>query len=144
MFFHFFQKEPVKRNIGFEDMLYILKRREQYILINTLPINQQQCLIKQTLSMESEVSTLNDLLERQLFQTKIAIYGVHHCDPTVEKKQKQLLELGFTNVYVYRGGLFEWLLLQDIYGRSEFPTTSNTLDILLYRPKKMLDTPLLK
>lgn len=94
--------------------------------------------------MESEVSTLNDLLEKQLFQTKIAIYGVHHCDATVEKKQKQLLELGFTHVYVYRGGLFEWLLLQDIYGRSEFPTTSNTLDILQYRPKKMLDTPLLK
>lgn len=144
MFFHLFQRESVNRNIGFEDMLYILKQREQYILVNTLPINQQQCLIKHTLSLDSEVSTLNDLIERQSYQTKIAIYGSHHCDPTVEKKQKQLFELGFTHVYLYRGGLFEWLLLQDIYGRSEFPTTSNTLDILHYRPKKMLDTPLLK
>lgn len=144
MFYHFFQKEPVNRSIGFEDMLYILKQREQYILINTLPVNQQQCLIKQTLSMENEETTLNNLIDRSLYQTKIAVYGTHHCDPTVEKKHKQLLELGFTHVYVYRGGLFEWLLLQDIYGRSEFPTTSNTLDILQYRPKKMLDTPLLK
>lgn len=144
MFFHFFQKESVNRNIGFEDMIYILKQREQYILVNTLPINQQQCLIKHTLSMESEVSVLNDLIDRQLYQTKIAVYGVNHCDPTLETKHKQLLELGFTNVYLYRGGLFEWLLLQDVYGRSEFPTTSNTLDILQYRPKKMLDTPLLK
>lgn len=144
MFYHFFQKEPVNRSIGFEDMLYILKQREQYILINTLPINQQQCLIKQTLSMENEETTLNNLIDHRLYQTKIAVYGMHHCDPTVEKKHKQLLELGFTHVYVYRGGLFEWLLLQDIYGRSEFPTTSSTLDILQYRPKKMLDTPLLK
>jgi len=40
--------------------------------------------------------------------------------------------LGFLNIYVYLGGIFEWLLLQDIYGDEEFPTTSKIIDILKY------------
>ena len=38
------------------------------------------------------------------------------------------------NVYLYAGGLFEWLHLQDIYGKQEFPTTTYILDILKYKP----------
>ena len=38
------------------------------------------------------------------------------------KKQKQLVSLGFKNVYIYLGGMFEWLLLQDVYGQKEFPS----------------------
>ena len=45
------------------------------------------------------------------------------------------MSLGFYNVYLYNGGLFEWLLLQDIYGFDEFPTTKKELDILKYKPK---------
>jgi len=41
-------------------------------------------------------------------------------------------------VYIYKGGLFEWMLLQDIYGEDEFPTTSKQMDILLYRPLKSM------
>ena len=33
--------------------------------------------------------------------------------------------------------MFEWLLLQDIYGNDNFPTTSKDLDILKYKPKKI-------
>jgi hypothetical protein len=36
-------------------------------------------------------------------------------------------------LYVYIGGLFEWLLLQDIYGDEEFPTTAKIIDILKYK-----------
>ena len=32
------------------------------------------------------------------------------------------------------GGIFEWLLLQDIYGDDQFKTTSRELDILKYKP----------
>jgi hypothetical protein len=42
--------------------------------------------------------------------------------------------LGFENVYIYRGGMFEWLLLQDIYGFDEFQTTSKITDLLKYKP----------
>ena len=53
------------------------------------------------------------------------------------KKDNQLYKLGFTNLYVYVGGLFEWLLLQDIYGDDEFPTTTKIIDILKYKGKSI-------
>jgi len=37
-------------------------------------------------------------------------------------------------VHIYPGGIFEWLLLQDIYGDDMFKTTSKELDILKYKP----------
>jgi hypothetical protein len=40
------------------------------------------------------------------------------------------------DIYLYVGGLFEWMLLQDIYGKEEFPTTTKVLDILRYKPVK--------
>ena len=42
------------------------------------------------------------------------------------------MDLGFRDISIYCGGLFEWLLLQDVYGRSEFPTIGNA-DILSYK-----------
>jgi len=54
-----------------------------------------------------------------------------------------LLKLGFNSVFVYTGGIFEWLLLQDIYGKDEFPTTSEELDILKYRAISVLQDRLL-
>jgi hypothetical protein len=54
----------------------------------------------------------------------------------VETKYDQLVGLGFKSVYIYPGGLFEWLLLQDIYGFDEFPTTKRVLDILKYKPDR--------
>ena len=64
----------------------------------------------------------------------VIIYGKNCLDNTVIKKHKQLRTLGFPEVYIYLGGLFEWLLLQDIYGIENFPTTKKTLDIYKYRP----------
>ena len=46
---------------------------------------------------------------------------------------------GFANVYVYTGGLFEGLMLQDIYGFDNFPTTSKQLDLLKFKPQKRLN-----
>jgi hypothetical protein len=69
----------------------------------------------------------------------ILIYGKHACDLTPDTKYSQLTDLGFTQVYVYNGGLFEWLILQDIYG-NEFTTTSKIRDILQYRPKSIIKT----
>ncbi len=60
---------------------------------------------------------------------------MNSSDDSVVKKYNQLYKLGFKNVYIYIGGLFEWLLLQDIYGEEEFPTTNKILDILQYKGK---------
>jgi hypothetical protein len=48
------------------------------------------------------------------------------------------MSLGINDVYVYSGGMFEWVLLQDIYGVSEFPTTAVVKDLLVYRPLQKL------
>ena len=64
----------------------------------------------------------------------IIVYDKNANAPNLMKKYDQLLGLGFVNVYIYPGGLFEWLCLQDIYGKTNFPTIGEELDILKYRP----------
>ena len=63
----------------------------------------------------------------------IVIYGRNTNDKSLITKYNQLLNLGFSKVYIYQGGLFEWLCLQDIYGKNSFPTMGEELDILKYR-----------
>lgn len=136
--FTWFQYETKIIKIGYEDILYVLKNSDQYHIINTLSAENQECLIKNTLSIQNEIYIFDNYIKEQKFNIKIIIYGSNSCDASVDKKYKQLTEIGFNNIYIYTGGLFEWLLLQDIYGKNEFPTTSNIIDILKYRPKGVL------
>ena len=61
---------------------------------------------------------------------------------TVADREK-IKKMGFVNVYLYPGGLFEWLLLQDIYGDDEFSTTIKELNILKYKPDNIINNFLL-
>jgi len=127
------------RKINFEDIQYAIQKSNDYIIINTLPISEQDCLIKNTLAYEQEEKTINDLLNNyDLNNKKIIIYGKNANDETAEKKYSQLRTLGFSEIYLYSGGLFEWLLLQDIYGNAEFPTSKKILDILKYKAVRHL------
>jgi hypothetical protein len=122
------------KKINFEDVQYAIKNINQYIIINTLPNTEQDCLIKHTLSYEQEESTINELLGNYDFNNKkLIVYGKNSSDETAEKKYSQLRTLGFSEIYLYTGGLFEWMLLQDIYGNAEFPTTKKVLDLLKYK-----------
>jgi hypothetical protein len=60
---------------------------------------------------------------------------MNSADQTVDTKYEQLIGLGFREIYIYGGGLFEWMLLQDVYGASEFPTTKKVVDILKFQVK---------
>ena len=71
--------------------------------------------------------------EHDIKDIEIIIYGKNCSDKTVLNKYNQLNSLGFTNVGIYIGGIFEWLLLQDIYGNENFPTTIKEIDILKYK-----------
>jgi hypothetical protein len=127
------------KKINFEDIQYCINKPNEYIIINTLPISEQDCLIKNTLAYEQEEKTINDLLNNyDLNNKKIIIYGKNTNDETAEKKYSQLRTLGFSEIYLYSGGLFEWLLLQDIYGNAEFPTSKKILDILKYKAVRHL------
>ncbi len=118
------------QKINYEDIQYVIKNSENHILINTLNDGEQDCLIQNTVNIHKEVELINRLIKIGNKQLKIIIYGRNCNDEKLYAKYNQLSSLGFYNVYIYMGGLFEWLMLQDIYGNSEFPTTKKELDIL--------------
>ena len=118
--------------INFEDMKHIQKN-ENSIIINTMEPHNQNCLIEGTISIKNEENILNNLITKGNVEDKIVIYGENSCDNKLIKKYNQLIKLGFINVYIYTGGLFEWLLLQDIYGNDYFKTTTVENDFLKYK-----------
>ena len=123
-----------RRIISFEDVQNVIPNKKNYIIINTMPVNEQNCLIPNTISYIEEENLINQLMnEYDFYSKKFIIYGKNNNDESVEKKYSQLKQLGFSDVYCYVGGMFEWLCLQDIYGDDEFPTTTKELDILKYR-----------
>ena len=123
--------------VNYEDVKISINN-PSYLLINTLPNHEQSCLIYDTVNFAHEEQIINNLLNNNKMQN-IIIYGRNCNDISVYKKYKQFSELGFSNVYIYLGGLFEWLLLQDIYGRDIFKTTSKELDIIKYKPLSILE-----
>ena len=115
--------------VGFHDVLHVTSRialGDSYtILLNTLPSNQQQYLVRGTIACEREETYMNELIKggvASLDKYTIILYGKHGTDETPISKRTQLMNLGFTRVYVYAGGLFEWSLLQEVYGTEHFPT----------------------
>ena len=129
--------------INFEDVQLTYKNPEIYLLINTLSDTEQGCLIPNTVNIGQEEQLINKYV-RSNRSVRIVIYGRNSNDEKIYKKYQQLMGLGFSNVYLYVGGLFEWLLLQDIYGTDEFPTTINQRDILKYKPSQKLNIGLLE
>ena len=130
--------------INYEDIQYIIKNPEGHVLINTLSHNEQNCLIINTININNEENMINNFIKRGLKDIKIIIYGKNSNDEKLYNKYNQLNSLGFYNVYIYTGGLFEWLMLQDIYGEKDFPTTKKELDLLKYKPNKVLNIPLIE
>jgi hypothetical protein len=130
------------QKINFEDMQYAISDNES-IIINTLSNDMQDCLIQKTISVTNEVELLNHYLQTNT-GVRIIIYGINASDETIVSKYNQLVGLGFYNVFVYPGGLFEWLLLQDIYGTDAFQTTKKELDILKYKGRRVFGVMLLK
>ena len=126
--------------IYFEDMQKAIQNPYSYLIINTLPIHEQNCLILHTMSCAEEEPKINQALKEHRKDLYILLYGKHYDDTSVFEKFQQLTTLGFTNVFVYKGGMFEWLMLQDIYGFEHFPTTRKELDFLKYRPISVFST----
>lgn len=137
-------KASTTSKVNYEDVQYILKNPEGHLLINTLSHAEQNCVITQTVRAENEEAIINKCLQYGKKDIKIIIYGKNCNDEKIYTKYNQIVSLGFYNVFVYTGGMFEWLMLQDIYGESDFPTTSKQLDILKYKPNKVLNIPLLE
>ena len=132
------------QKINYEDVQHVIKNTEIYVLINTLSENEQDCLIPHTTNINNEEILINKFIKTGSKQIKIIVYGRNCNDEKIYTKYNQLVSLGFYNVFVYTGGIFEWLMLQDIYGDKEFPTTKKELNILKYKPNKMFGVQLLE
>jgi hypothetical protein len=133
--------QPIK--INYEDMQTAIKNPDVYLIINTLSEKEQQCLIINTVPDTGEEEIINRYIKENK-NIRIIIYGKHCNDDNVNKKYQQLYSLGFYNIYIYMGGMFEWLMLQDIYGKDLFPTTKKELDLLKYKPNQMLNIRLIE
>jgi hypothetical protein len=122
------------------------------LLITTIPItfiggfgNRDIPLISGTLAPEREEAYVNELLESldavSLSETLVIVYGRNAMDKSVVEKAKQMYSLGFTSVCVYSGGMFEWCLLQDVYGEKEFPMegcgNGGAVEPLLFKGKRL-------
>lgn len=131
------------KKINFEDMQSVIKNPEIYLIINTLPLSEQQCLIVNTTLASDEEAIINRFIKENK-SIRIIIYGKNCNDETINKKYQQLFSIGFYNIFVYSGGMFEWLMLQDIYGKDLFPTTKKELDLLKYKSNQLLSIGLLE
>jgi len=108
------------------------KINKDVVFINTMPIDRQYCLIKGTIKASIEEEYMNKLLKTNK-NKEIILYGIHHTDVTVIKKYNQLKKLGFKNVYIYFGGMHEWLLLQEIFDIINFETDGSIKNIVDYK-----------
>ena len=136
------EKKPSNYRINYEDVQQGIEMKN-IILINTLDSNKQKCLIQNTILIEKEETIINNLINDNK-DCAIIIYGENSQDDKPFEKYQQLMSLGFTNVYVYCGGLFEWLLLQDIYGVELFKTTSAEKDHLQFNGQSQIYNNMIK
>ena len=95
--------------LNFEDMQDIIKTHTNYIIINTLPENHQECLITHSLTASQEENVINNCLQKRKTDAKIIIYGQSSND---EIRFTQDDQRDYLNDF-----------LQDICGADEFPTT---------------------
>lgn len=134
--FKWFSNHPDK--VGFEDVKKAISN-QSYTLINTMDTGFQDCLIQSTIPIHQEENIINNWMRKNDFSSRtLIIYGKNASDNSVFDKYTQLKQIGFSNIYIYSGGLFEWLLLQDIYGSADFPTTKQNVDLLKYREPQIL------
>ena len=112
--------------------LDILSRREH-------SISQLKSKIQKFQDNEEQVEELINKLIKTNQNVNIIVYDENSNAPNLMKKYDQLISLGFINVFLYPGGLFEWLLLQDIYGYENFPTTKQETDILKFKGKSIFN-----
>lgn len=121
--------------VNFEKVKDIINDND-YIIISTLPQNKQDILIKNTISIHDEETIINNLLKTNK-NKKILIYSENCSDISLVNKYNQLNKLGFNNIFLYIGGLFEWLLLNDVYGNDQFEILNKNdaiiIDILKFK-----------
>ena len=84
---------PSVRKVNFEDVQYAIKQRQNYLLINTLDMNEQGCLISKTVPVNNEENLINQYLNKKI-NVNIIVYDKNANAPNLMKKYEQLVGLG--------------------------------------------------
>ncbi len=123
------QSKTYKNTIlNFDDMKQAIYRG--YTICHIMEEADEGTIIKNTLSVKDEIKKINDFLQNDQLDGMIVLYGRNYTDiDKLAQRQKQLNSLGFMRVFIYVGGLYEWVLLQNVYGDKLFPT-NRIFDIL--------------
>ncbi len=126
--------------VNYEDVQFAIQHKN-YIILNTMNKHEQNILIHGTIKHDKEEDIINGYINNP--NIHIIIYDRNSCENRPLEKYNQLMKLGFNNIYIYPGGIFEWLLLQDIYGNDNFPTSSQERDILKFKGNSRFNTYML-
>ena len=102
------------------------------ILVCTLKEDKERFGILRTIPIDKEEDYINRMIQKRQYDIVIVLYGENMYDPTVITKYNQLKNIGFVNCHIYFGGLFEWYLLQDVYGSEMFPTKNSPINGCLH------------
>ena len=79
--------------VSFQDIQKIINNKK-FIIINTLDVNNQSCLIKNTVTPDKEIELINAYLSKTQ-DINIVIYGENSNDDKILSKYTQLSKLGF-------------------------------------------------
>ena len=104
--------------IGSEDLILLMNKHSAY-LFNALPSSYTNCNIKNTITKNNSLKIIKNLVKSKDI---IIVYCANSTCKASHEFIKNNLK-GFKNVYLYSGGLYEWLLLQNYYGKDKFGTT---------------------
>lgn len=141
--FNIAMQDTYRQYIGSDDVQSLLRNTNKTLLINTLHSSEQNILIKETIPIHMEESVINTIIyNRKKNYYHIIIYGRNHTDVSVYSKYKQLIKLGFNSstIYIYTGGLYEWLLLH-VYEDTTIYLLTNVYDkdcLQIYKPISIL------
>jgi hypothetical protein len=118
-------------------------KRGWSLIISTTITERGSPYIAGTVSRFAELITIDSLKRSNRFDVPILVYGHNMFDTTVKTQSTILMNNGFTKVFVYVGGMFEWMLLHKLYGNTAFPIVCNCCNApnCLANPSPLIFSP---
>ena len=85
--------------VSFSEMQQHIMVNSPSIIISTLPVNKQHCLIPRTVSPKDEEKVINEAISKDK-NAIVIVYGTNCNDLSVDRKHKQLIGLGLANAKI--------------------------------------------
>lgn len=101
------------------------------MLFNGLKKQYHSCVIPSTIPYSDMRKAIKSMTSEHIPVVYCANYSCNASHKFAEKKLGHL-----DTVYIYSGGIFEWLLLQKKYGKKKYPTNGDCeLEHMKHREK---------